>query len=257
MAIAKLGTDTFTTYASSSVWSFSFTHTLVSGANRLLIVGFGGETTLADTSPIWYATSVTYGGVSMTQAVRAATTETLSGYSNNSSEMWYLFDSQLPTTGLKTIQINGTGPNSSVELFSTCTLYEGVVQNAFEATASNFINAPSGNVISNTISPSAGSWVRSSYVSGNTGTWTVSGSQVAIYDAQQTTTSFGACELRGAVGTETSLSSTASGANRLTRVAVSFRPMPWKINTVTKYDTNKVNTTQRTNIAKINTYITT
>lgn len=257
MAIAKLGTDTFTTYASSSVWNYSWTHTLVAGANRLIVVCVGGETTLADTSPIWYPTSVTYGGQAMTQAARAETTETASGYSNNSSGLWYILEANLPANGLQTIQVNGTGPNSSVELFGVCALYQGVFQGALDATASNFINAPSGNTITNTISPTVGSWVISSYVSGNTGTWTVSGSQVEIYDNQQTTTSFGACELRGAIGTETSLSSTASGANRLTRVAVSFKPAPWKINTVSKYVVDEVNTKQLADIAKINTYITT
>jgi hypothetical protein len=257
MAIAKLGTDTTTTYASSSVWNFNWSHTLVAGSNRLIIVSVGGETTLADTSPIWYSTSVTYGGQAMTQAVVAQTTETASGFSNNSSAIWYILEANLPATGLRTVQVNGTGPNSSVELFGICSLYEGVLQDVPEATNGNFINSPSGNVISNAISPTAGAWVISSYVSGNTGTWTVSGSQVEIYDNQQTTTSFGSCELRGAIGSETSLSSTASGANRLTRVAASFRPMPWKINTVTKYKTDEVNTTPIANIAKINTYITT
>jgi hypothetical protein len=257
MAISKLGTDTTTIHASSSVWSFSWNHTLVSGVYRMIVVGVGGETTLADTSPIWVATSVTYGGQAMTQAVRAATTETASGYSNNSSELWYILEEDLPADGLQTIQVNGTGPNSSVELFGVCALYQGVLQEAPEANDSIFINSPSGNTITNTISPSTGSWVRSSYVSGNTGTWTVSGSQVEIYDNQQTTTSFGACELRGAIGTETSLSSTASGANRLTRVALSFRPEPWSINTVKKYKVDEVNTAQLANIAKINTYITT
>lgn len=257
MAITKLGTDTNTTYASSSVWSFSWTHTLVSGVYRMVVVSVGGETTLADTSPIWYPTSITYGGQAMTQAARAETTETLAGYSNNSSGVWYILEDDLPANGLQTIQVNGTGPNSSVELFGVCSLYQGVLQEAPEAVASDFLNTPSGNVITNSISPSQGSWVASSYVSGNTGNWTVSGSQVEIYDNQQTTTSFGACELRGAVGSESSLSSTASGANRLTRVAMSFRPEPWSINTVKKYKVDEVNTTQLANIAKINTYITT
>lgn len=257
MAIAKIGTDTNTTYTSTSVWNFSFTHTLVSGANRLVVVSVGGETFLADTSPIWYATSITYGGVNMTRAVVAQTTETAGGYSNNSSELWYILEDDLPADGSKTIQVNGTGPNSTVELFGTCSLYEGVYQIVPEAIDSNFINAPSGNTITNSISPGKNSWVVSSYVSGNTGTWTVDQGQIEIYDGQQTTTSYGACELRDAAGNETILAtSIASGANRLTRVAMAFRPMPWKINTIVQYDVEKLNTILRTNIKNINTYIT-
>ena len=257
--ISKLGTDTFTSYASAAVWSFNWTHTLVAGSNRIVIIGCGGETTLADSSPIWYATSVTYGGVAMTQAARAETTETASGYSNNSSELWYILEADLPSNGLQTVQVNGTGPNSTVELFGTCTEYENVFQGPPHATDSNFVNAVApSDTITNTISPAKGSIVRSSYVCGNVGTWTVSGSQVELYDASQTTTSFGACELVGALGTETSLSSTyVSGANRLTRVAASFRKLPWKINTVSSAgDVGEVNTVALQDIGKINTYIT-
>ena len=258
MPIATLGTDTFTTHASAAVWNYSWSHTLVAGLNRIILIGVGGETTLADSSPIWYATSVTYGGVAMTQAVRAATTETAAGYSNNSSELWYILEADLPANGLNTIQVNGAGPNSTVELFGTCTAYSGVYQ-AAPAINGVFVNAVApSDTITNTISSPKGSLVRSSYVCGNVGTWTVGGSQVEIYDAAQTTTSFGACELVGAVGNETSFSTTfVSGANRLTRVIAIFRRMPWKINTVSEIGgVGKVNTVTLATIGKINTYIT-
>jgi hypothetical protein len=257
-SITKLGTDTTVAYASASVWSFSFSHTLVAGSNRLIIVDCGGETTLADTSPIWVVNSITYGGVALTKAIRTATTETASGYSNNTSEIWYLLEASLPANGLQTVQINGSGPNSTVELWGICTQYGGVEQ-AAPTTNGSFVNAvaPSG-VITNTISPARGALVRSAYVCGNVGTWTVNNNQVEILDAAQTTTSYGSAELVGALGTETSFSSTyAVTANRLTRAVAVFRPLPWKINTVSRWNTQKVNTAvQETTIAKIDTYIT-
>jgi hypothetical protein len=255
--ITKLGTDTSQAYTSTTVWSFSFSHTLVAGSNRLIIVDCGGETTLADTSPIWSVTSITYGGVAMTQAIRTATTETASGYSNNTSEIWYLLESSLPTTGAKTVQINGTGPNSSIEVWGVCTQYGGVEQTAPYATNGVFVNAVApSDTITNTITPPRDSLVRSAYVCGNVGTWTVNNSQVEILDAAQTTTSYGSAEKVGALGTETTFSSTyATGANRLTRACAIWRSLPWKINTVSRWNTQKVSTSvQETTIEKINTY---
>jgi len=235
MAIIKLGTDTNTSYASSSVWSFNFTHTLVAGSNRIIVVGTGGETTLADTSPVWNVDSITYGGAAMTQAVRVVTTETGGGLSNNSSSLWYLLEANLPANGLQTVQINGSGPTSEIEVWGVCTEYGGVYQGG-PLTNGVFINstAPS-NTITNTISAPKGSLVRSSYVCGNTGSWTVNNSQVEIIDDSQTTTSYGSSEKVGAVGNETSFSSTFVGTvNRLTRVCAIFRRAPWKVNTVSE-----------------------
>ncbi len=257
MAIAKASTDTTTQVTTNS---YSWSHTLVAGAHRIIVVGVGGETTLADTSPIWYATGVTYGGVAMTAGPTAQTTETAAGNSNNSSECWYILEDDLPANGANTVAVTGAGATAPVELFGVCTQYTGVKQAAPEATDSNFVNATApSDTISNTISPSAGSLVRSSYVCGNVGTFTVGQSQVEILDASQTTTTFGSAELVGAIGSETTMSSTyATGANRLTRIAASFLPFRgWKINTVSSDgDVGKVNTVDLNDIGKINTYVT-
>ncbi len=258
MAIAKAGTDT-TTQVTTNSWTWS--HTLVSGAHRIVVVDVGGETTLADSSPIWYATSVTYGGVSMTQGPVAQTTETAAGNSNNSSELWYILEDDLPADGANTISVTGAGATSPVELFGAATQYTGVAPEAPDLTDSTFVNATApSDTISNTLSPSAGSLVRSSYVCGNVGTFTVGQSQVEVLDAAQTTTTFGSAEKVTADGTETTFSSTyATGANRLTRVAASFLPFRgWKINTVSSDgEVGKVNTVDLVDIGKINTYITT
>ena len=262
MAIQKIGTDTNTTHPSDTVYDFSWTHTLVAGSNRIVVVSVGGETTNADTSPIWYASNVTYGGQAMTQAILAQTTETTG--SNNSTSIWYLLDADLPSDGLQTIQVTGAGANAGVELFGVCCEYSGVFQGLPQTTAETFVNATApSDTISNTISPVRDCWVVSSYCCGNVGSWTVGESQVEIYDQSQDVITgagctYGACELRDAVGNETTLSSTyVSGANRLTRVAASFRRTPWKINTVSEAgEIGSVNTTPLSDISEVNTYIT-
>lgn len=258
MAIAKAGTDTTTQVTTNS---FSWSHTLVAGSHRIIIVNIGGETTLADSSPIWYATGVTYGGEDMTQCVHVETTETAAGNSNNSNEIWYILEDDLPANGSNTISVTGAGATAPVELFGVCAEYTGVKQEAPDLTNGIFVNATApSDTISNTLSPDKDSLVVSSYVCGNVGSFTVGQSQVEILDAAQTTTTFGSCELVGAAGTETSFSSTyATGANRLTRGVASFLPFRgWKINTISSDgDVGKVNTIELADIGKINDYITT
>lgn len=257
----KIGTDTNTTHASPTVLDFSFSHTLVSGLNRMIVVAVGGETTLADSSPIWYASSITYGSQPMTNAVLAQTTEVTG--SNNSSSIWYILEEDLPSDGLQTIQITGAGATAPIELFAVCAEYSGVFQGIPEFTASTIINAPApSDTISTSITTNKRSWVISAYCCGNQGSWTVAESQVEIYDNSQLVdpnggTTFGVCELRGAVGNETSFSSTyVTGANRLTRVSISIGEPPWKINTTQRYTVEEVNTITRPTINNINTYIT-
>ena len=162
MAIEKAGIDTFT-QATSNV--FSWDHVLVAGTNRLIVVDAGGETTLADQSPVWDATSITYAGIEMTRAAHAATTETAAGNSNNSSELWYILESDLPSDGTHTIVIYGVNATSPVELFGVCSQYTGVYQGPPEDIGEAFENTPVvDDTIENNISPSVGALIRSAYV---------------------------------------------------------------------------------------------
>jgi len=265
--IAKIGTDTVQTLIGVDIndKTLTWSHTLVAGANRLIVVCLGGETFDSDLGDPWVATSVTYGGVVMTKAIGAVTTENGSGLSNNDSELWYLFEADLPADGSKTVIATCSNVISgAVRLFSCCSEYENVdSQLVGDVQGIGYNQTVPSDTIGNAISLQSGDWVFSSYVSGNAGSWTVGQSQVEILDATlDSTVTYGACELRGAIGTESILESTfATTANRLTRVAmVISNPSECydggSVNNTIIADQHKVNTVTCETINEINAVVT-
>lgn len=237
MAVIKLGVDTDTKHDSTSVYNFSFSHTLVASpgmGRRVVFVSVGGETTDSDVQTAWDVTSITYGGQAMSLLVKEVTTENGAGLSNNSSELWIIEEADLPADGVNTVQVNGTTePGGQVYLFGVCAEYDKVDQDLAPTTDGTFVNstAPS-DTIGNTVDPNNADFVISSYVSGNAGSWTVGQGQVELYDAQNDvgpTNTFGVCELVFATPGPYVLESTyVTGANRLTRCAaalVAYREM--------------------------------
>jgi len=211
--ITKVGTDTSGT---GNNLTLSFSHTLVSGTNRIIIVAIGIEN--GDTVDV---SNMTYGGTTMTLAVERITGT--SGF-RCLSEIWYILENDLPSDGSQTVEVNCSGTPNTLEINGFCSEYTGVTQGAPEATngASQF----SGNTISNTISPSDDAWVISIAGSGNAGSFTHGQGQVEVLDFQDASSTFAVAELRGASG-ETSLDSTYSGTvNRLCRVAASWIKQP-------------------------------
>ena len=207
-SIAKVGTDTSGT---GNGLTLSFSHTLVAGSNRIVIVCFGSEHNGIAVS------GITYGGKAMTLAISF---ETPASGTKFLSQIWYILEANLPGNGAKTVTITATGSTSNLEVNGFCSEYTGVAQNAPEVT--NGASQTSGNTITNTVSPSTNAWVISAMGSGNTGTWTHGASQVEVLDFNDASSSFAVAELRSANG-QTSLSSTYSGTvNRLVRVSVSF-----------------------------------
>lgn len=216
MAIAKVGTDTNNTSASLT---YSFSHTLVSGSNRAIVVGIGVEN--IDTIALG---GITYGGAGMTLAASY-----LSGTSGarNYVGIYYLLEADLPSNGSNTVAITLIGTVSSLGSVAYCAEYSGVYQSAPEATSTAYQTG--SQTVTNTISPSTGAWVFSTMDSAATnGTWSHGQSQVELIDTPGTGGSHttAVAELRGANG-ETSLSSTFSGdILRNVRVAVSFAAAP-------------------------------
>lgn len=207
--IAKVGTDTSGTGNSLTL---SFSHTLVSGTARIVIVSIGVEN--GDTIDV---STVTYGGVTMTLAVEGITGT--SGF-RYLGEIWYILENDLPSDGSQTVEINCSGTPYELEVNGFCSEYTGVTQGAPEATADH--NQTTGATITNDISPSDNAWVISVVGSGNAGSFTHDQGQVEVLDFQDFSSTFAVAELRGASG-ETSLSSTYSGTvNRLERVAASW-----------------------------------
>ena len=207
--ITKVGTDTSGT---GNNLTLSFSHTLVSGTARIVIVSIGVEN--GNTTDV---STVTYGGVTMTLAV-----ERITGTSGFRSlcEIWHILENDLPSDGLQTVEITCSGIAYELEVNGFCSEYTGVTEGAPEAT--DGASQLSGNTISNTISPSDGAWVISIAGSGNAGSFTHGQGQVEVLDFQDASSTFAVAELRGASG-ETSLSSTySSTVNRLCRVAASW-----------------------------------
>jgi hypothetical protein len=210
--IAKVGADTS---GSGINLTLSFSHTLVSGTDRIVIVSIGVEN--GDSIDVF---TVTYGGVAMTLAVEGITGT--SGF-RYLTEVWYLLENDLPSDGLHTVEINCTGTSYELKVNGFCSEYTGVSQVAPEATDEH--SQTIGNTTTNDISPSDNAWVISVVGAGNAGSWTHGEGQVEVLDFPDASSTFAVAELRGASG-ETSLSSTFSGTvNRLERVAASWVPI--------------------------------
>ena len=115
--ITKIGTDAS---GSGNNFTLSFSHTLVSGTDRIVIVSVGvenGNTT--------YVSTVTYGGVTMMLAVERITGT--SGF-RYLGEIWYILENDLPGDGLQTVEINCSGIAYEFEINSFCSEYTGVTQ---------------------------------------------------------------------------------------------------------------------------------
>lgn len=233
MAIAKAGTDT---YNEISNFTNTFSHTLVAGSERLIIVGFCNEN-----ADVMTTSSVTYGGVAMTMAVE----QLLVSGSRNLVGIYYLLEASLPANGSNTVSVVMTGTSSSSTNVAYCAQYTGVAQQAPEATDSD--SQTSGTTITNTVSPSTGAWAFSAVVVGQIegGSWTHNEGQVELVDGLGNlggveVASF--AELRSANG-ETSLSSTCSGTvNRVVRAVASFAVSSGSFDPMTRTTIYQINT---------------
>ncbi|MCW4001640.1 MAG: hypothetical protein NWE97_00410 [Candidatus Bathyarchaeota archaeon] len=208
--IEKIGTDTSGT---GNNLTLSFSHTLVSGTNRIVIITIGienGNTTDVD--------SVAYGGQACTKAIDHIGI-TAGGF-RYLVEIWYILDADLPSDGSQTVNVTCSGIIYELEVNAFCSEYAGVTQGVPEAT--HGYNQTSGSTITNTISPSDNAWVISGVGAGNVGNWTHGEGQVEVLEFDDASSTFAVAELRGANG-ETSLSSTYTGTiNRLCRASASW-----------------------------------
>ena len=207
--IEKIGTDTSGT---GNNLTLSFSHTLVSGTNRIVVVSIGienGNTTDVD--------SVTYGGQTCTKAIDHTAIST--GF-RFLVEIWYILDADLPSDGSRIVNVTCSGIMYELEVNAFCSEYAGVTQGAPEAT--DGYNQTIGSTITNTISPSDNAWVISGVGAGNIGDWAHGEGQVEVLEFDDNSSTFAVAELRGASG-ETSLSSNYTGTiNRLCRACASW-----------------------------------
>jgi parallel beta-helix repeat protein len=211
--IGKIGTDTSSTGNSGTL---NFTHVLVSGSNRMMVVSAGVENTGSVD-----ITGVTYGGVSMNLADKVSVTSSSFYYV---TAVYYLLDNDLPSDGTNYVNISTSGTPSSLEINGFAAEYVNMSQEAPESTDTN--SSTSQTTLYDTVAVSDGSWVISASGCGQTGSYTHSAGQTEVFDFIDSSSALAVAEYRGASAGTLTTSSTWSGSsfNRDTRVSVSFKP---------------------------------
>ncbi|MHA2169396.1 MAG: hypothetical protein ACXAB7_05830, partial [Candidatus Kariarchaeaceae archaeon] len=119
--IEKQGTDTST--SSNTLTGLSWSHTLVAGSSRAVIVMVAWENGNINTA----VSGITYGGNSLTAASSQASGNTGSGF-ENACQIWYILEVDLPANGPQTVAVTMTGTASSLENNAIAIQVQGVDQ---------------------------------------------------------------------------------------------------------------------------------
>ena len=202
------------TSSTSTSSPMTFSHTIGGGDDRLLVVGIGIEGDSID------VTAVTYNSVALTKAV-----DVVVGSSTQSlSELWYMLESDLPSTGSYTVSITASY-SSLTDIDAGGCSFTGAEQSAPEATASNS-NSAQSTIQTGITTLSDGAWIIDSLAVGETGNSTPDGGQTERYDqAGGSSTNALSTEVDLTAGSETQ-GWTKSGANRLAHAVAAFAPFP-------------------------------
>ena len=145
-AMALITFDAATSTTGISVTSLSWSHTVGSSTNRMLVVGVTYETSATTT-----VSSVTYGGVTMTRVTNSRVEQGTAAY--NGSELWYL---AAPASGPGLVRV--TYASSVASAIAGAVSLAGVTQSGPEAVATNL--SSSGTAITCNISTlTDGAWV--------------------------------------------------------------------------------------------------
>jgi len=195
-------------------WSLSWTHTIGSGQNRILIVGLACE----DNSETDLIQSVKYNGVYLNPVVGSAITE--GTITKMKTELFYLLESDLPSSGSYTILANYVG-----EVDRICgggISLANVAQQTVEAVDTNSID--SGCDISTDIAlGSSGMWVVDVVGSSNAGVFTATGTDMV---EQFNVASGGAGSTRSATSAGTvTMSWYHPSISRMTHSVAAFAPI--------------------------------
>ena len=211
MAITKVGTDVTSTNGSAVPLQFS--HTLVAGSNRLIVVSVGCEN--ANDPGTW---TITYGGQTCTISANA---QQGTGFANNAI-VAILKEADLPSNGSNQVSITFSGTAGSLEISASCAQYAGVDQTGPSDTDTTV--QTTGTQIINDVTVATGDLVVSAVSAGNaaSGGFTQGQSQTEIFDYNDTSSVACTTELI-ATGSLSQVDSTFSGTvNRLARGAAVF-----------------------------------
>ena len=124
-----------TSQQATSDGSLIFNHALSTGTNRVVVVGVGIEAKGSDAAR---TTTIIYGGVAM-HAIPNSFAFIKPGNFSFSTELFYLLDNELLTSGNTSIEITHNG----VDVNAGAIQLNGVVQGDPEAVATNAFNSPS------------------------------------------------------------------------------------------------------------------
>jgi prepilin-type N-terminal cleavage/methylation domain-containing protein len=209
--------DAYSTTTSSWQTSTSFSHTIGSGSNRLLVVGISIEHSASGPS----VSSITYNGQPLSKIDSRGITNDYYGR----AELWYGLEASLPSAGTYTIVVNI--PTAPEELIVGAISLNGVAQQPPEAKAES--SADYLDTVSTSITTlTDGAWLVDAVHSGMEYGFTPYSGQTERYDRAggASTSRLAASTKEVAVAGSTTMGWTMSGANRMALEVAAFAPAP-------------------------------
>ncbi|GEM_PF-2054924 len=215
---STVGYDTSTSQTFTTT-PYSFSFTVASNSNRMLVVTTSGEAGTPATNTC-RVTGVTYNGQALTLAVERNFDD--SGTAACSS-IWYRAN---PASGSNTLAVTTAGTTTDLNV-GAISLYN-VVQSAPEATASGQ-NTGQNSITTNISTLTNNAWVIDSAHSGNAGAFTAGSGQTQRYTQNGGTSAHTASTKQVSPAGSTSMQETQSGANRLAHTVAVFAPVTTSI----------------------------
>ncbi len=203
----------------------TFSHTIGSGSNRLLVVSIASEGWAAGSYDV---TAVTYDTISLTKAVE----NTVGSSAFMNTEIWYLLDADLPSAGTYTVSVAVSG--TPQEINAGAVSVTGAAQRAPEAIAASDDNENgAGSIQTGITTLTDGAWVFDCVGSGNNITFTPDAGQTEFYE-QGVSTSGGAgsYEEKSTAGLETQGWTADATSNRLSHVLAAFAPAAIELDSI-------------------------
>ena len=213
-ASAAITFDSAATKAVTNAASASWSHTIGSGTNRVLIVGLATEDTSTTSLAV---SSITYNGVAMTAV--PSSTATAGSSTLDRTQLFYLIN---PAVGVHTVAVTFGGAVNGVSAGSVS--LSGVAQSAPTAAAIN--SAASGTTLSASVAvATAGSWLVDVVTSGSgNATFTAGSGQTSRWAVGQSSSGgAGSTKPISAAGTASS-SWTAGSSSQLALSVAVFAP---------------------------------
>ncbi|MHC4498457.1 MAG: LamG domain-containing protein, partial [Planctomycetota bacterium] len=193
--------------------TLSWSHTVGSGNNRILVVGIGAEDNSASDLII---SSVTYGGANMVLVVGSSSTADVSTLQK--TELYYLLS---PASGTDTITVTYSGPVGNRN--GGAVSLTGVDQRAREAAATN-ANTSSDTISTDITTLTDGAWVVDVVGCGNSGSFSINASDMEQRWTASANSSSASCSTKSVAtaGLTTMSWQHSTAANRLAHSVAAF-----------------------------------